>query len=90
VLAVGDDLAARDLRRVGNRPVEVLAGDPLGDELGGLVGLLAGLEQTEGAQDTVAGVDQVVAGEAGKVAQLRDERLVDLAGDLVGVTSMPS
>ena len=41
------------------------------------------LEETERAQDAVAGLDQVVAGEAGELAKLRDERLVDLAGDLV-------
>ena len=82
-LLLGNDLAARDLRRVGNRRVEVLVGDPLRDELRGLVGLLGGLEETERAQDAVAGLDQVVAGEAGELAELRDERLVDLADDLV-------
>src|SRR5215203_1264894 len=81
-LGVSDDLAARDLWRVRNGAAEVLAGDPLADEHGGLVGLLAGLEQPERAHDTVARLDQVVAGEAGKLAQLRHERLVHLARDL--------
>ena len=62
-LALRDDLAARDLRRVRNHRIEVLVGDPLRDERRRLVGLLAGLEETERAEDAVAGLDQVVAGE---------------------------
>src|SRR5437763_9296276 len=82
-VAVRDDLAARDLRRVRNQRVEVLVADPLFDERLGLVGLLCGLEETKRAQDAVAGLDQVVAGETGELAKLRDERRVDLADDLV-------
>ena len=41
--------------------------------------------------DAVAGLDQVVAGETGELAELRDERLVDLAGDpFVRAASTPS
>src|SRR6266566_2767067 len=81
-VAVRDDLAARDLRRVRNRRGEVLVADPLRHEVLGLVGLLEGLEETKRAKDAVAGLDQVVAGETGKLPELRDERLVDLADDL--------
>jgi hypothetical protein len=83
-VAVRNDPAARDLRRVRDRRGEVLVRDPLRDELRRLVGLLGGLEETERAQDAVAGLDEVVAGEAGELAELRDERLLDLAADLVG------
>src|SRR6478672_5041732 len=82
-VAVRDDLAAGDLRRVGDDLVEVLVGDPLRDEHRRLVGLLGGLEETEGAEDAAAALDQVVAGEARKLTELRDERLVDLADNLV-------
>src|ERR1044072_4197415 len=82
-VALRNDLAARDLRRVGNRRVEVLVGDPLRDDLRRLAGLLGGLHETERAQDAVAGLDEVVAREPGELAKLRDERLVDLTGDLV-------
>src|SRR6266513_1859624 len=82
-VAVRNDLAARDLRRVRNQRVEVLVGDPLRDERLRLIGLLAGLEETKRAQDAVAGLDQVVAGETGELPKLRDERLFDLADDFV-------
>jgi hypothetical protein len=82
-VAVRDDLATRDLRPGRNRRVEVLVGDPLGDELRRLVSLLGGLEETDRAQDAVAGLDEVVAGETRELTELRDERLVDLAGQLV-------
>ena len=82
-VAVRNDLAARDLRRVRNHRVEVLVADPLRDELLGLVGLLGGLEETKRAQDAAVRLDQVVAGETGELAKLRHERLVDLADDLV-------
>src|SRR6188508_490737 len=82
-VAVRDDLAARDLRRVRDRRGEVLVGDPRGDDLVRLLGLLGRLEETEGADDALTGLDQVVAGEAGELAQVRDERLVDLGCELV-------
>jgi hypothetical protein len=43
----------------------------------------ARLEEAEGADDALTGLDQVVAGEAGELAQVRDERLVDLGCELV-------
>jgi hypothetical protein len=46
-LAVGEDLAARDLGCVRKCPAEVLVADPILDDLGGLVGLLRRLEETE-------------------------------------------
>src|SRR5436190_1700462 len=79
---ISPSIATRALRSVGKHRGEILVGDPLRDELRGLIGLLAGLEETERAQDAVAGRDQVVAGKAGELAQLRDERLVDLASNL--------
>jgi len=71
-VAVSNDLAAGDLRRVGNRRVEVLVGDPPRDDLRGLVGLLGRLEETKRAHDAVAGLDQVIGGETGELAELRD------------------
>src|SRR6266536_2635883 len=82
-VALSNDLAARDLRRVGNRRAEVLVGDPLRDDLRGLFALRRSLEETKRAQDAIARLDQVIAGETGELAELRDERLLDLAGDLV-------
>jgi hypothetical protein len=82
-VAVSNDLTARDLRRVRNHRSEVLVGDPLRDDLRRLVALLGRLEETERAQNAVAGLDELVAGEAGELAELRNERLVDFARDLV-------
>lgn len=39
-------------------------------------------KSTERAEDAVAGLDQVVAGEARELAQLGEEGLVDLGGQL--------
>ena len=78
-VAVSDNLAARDLRSGGKDGVELLVLDPRGDDLGRLLALLGGLEETERAEDAVAGLDEVVAREPRKLAQLRDESLVDLA-----------
>jgi hypothetical protein len=49
------------------RPIrtEVLIVDPLRHEPSGLLGLLGDLEETEGAQNAVAGLDHVVAGKPG-------------------------
>src|SRR4029078_836430 len=46
-------------------------------------GLLGRLEEAERAQHAVVGLDEVVAGKARQLTELRDERLVDLADDLV-------
>src|SRR4029078_17265 len=81
-VAAGNDLTARDLRITRNHGAEVLVGDPLLHEARGCLGLVAGLEETERAQDAVAGLDEVVAGKPGQLAKLRDEGLVDLAEDL--------
>jgi len=69
-VAVRDDLATGDLRRVGDRRVEVLVGDPFRDEHRRTVGLLGGLEEAERAEDASAAFDQEVAGEAGELAEL--------------------
>jgi hypothetical protein len=82
-VAARNDFAARDFRSVGNHGAEVLIVDPLRRELSGLLGLLGGLEETERTQNAVAGLDQVVAAKPGELAKLRNERLVDLADDLV-------
>src|SRR6266566_1939419 len=82
-VAVSDDLAARDLRLVGDDRVELLLADPVRDELCRLLALLRRLEETERADDAVVGLDQEVAREPGQLLQLRDERPVDLAGQLV-------
>src|SRR5438067_13721059 len=63
-VAMRNDLAARDPRRVRNQRVEVLIADPIRHQCLGLVGLLCGLEETKRTQDAVAGLNQVVAGEA--------------------------
>ena len=74
LVAASEDLATGDLGLVGHEPVELLVANPGGDELRGLLGLLGGLEETEPGEDAVADVDKVVAGEAGQLSQLRDER----------------
>jgi len=81
---VSDDLAARDLGLVGHQRVELLVTDPRGDDLRRLGALLGSLEETERAEDAVAGLDQVVTLKARQLAQLRNEGLVDLAGQLGG------
>jgi hypothetical protein len=83
-VALCDDLAARDLRSIRDRLIEVLVRDPLRDEHRRLVSLLGGLEETERAEDAAAALDQEVAGETRELTELRDERLVDLADDLMG------
>src|SRR5688572_1902077 len=81
-VAVSDDLAARDLRRVRDQRLELLVADPACDDVRRLLALLGSLEETERAEDTLIGLDQVVAGEAGQLAEHRDESLGDLAREL--------
>src|SRR3990170_6281804 len=81
-VTVSNDLAARDLGLVGENRLELLLADPRCDELRRLHTLLRRLEETERAEDAVAGIDQVVALEPGQLLELRDEGLVDLAGQL--------
>src|SRR5688572_3537121 len=81
-VAVSDDLAACDLRRVRDQRLEFLVADPGCYEVRRLLALLRRLEETERAEDAVIGLDQVVAGEAGQLAEHRDEGLVDLAREL--------
>src|SRR5689334_753473 len=81
--AASNNLAGRNLRSARNRLAEALVVDPLRDELARLLGLFGGLEETKRAQNSVARLDEVVAGEAGEAAKLRHQRLVDLADDLV-------
>src|SRR4051812_15327580 len=59
-VAVSDELAARDLRRVRDDRVEMLVNEPLGDERRRLVSLRGGLEEPDRAHDAVAGLDEVV------------------------------
>jgi 2-oxo-4-hydroxy-4-carboxy--5-ureidoimidazoline (OHCU) decarboxylase len=77
---VSDDLAARNLGLVRDQRLKLLVADPRGDDVRRLLALLRRLEETERAEDAVAGLDQVVAREARQLLQLRDEGLVDLAG----------
>src|SRR4029078_8760214 len=84
LFALSDDLAARDLGLVGHQRLELLIADPGVDELARLVALLTGLKEAEGAEDTVAGLDQKITLESRQLAQLRNESLVDLAGQLGG------
>src|SRR5688500_4183921 len=81
-VAVSDDFAARDLGLVRDHRLELLVADPRRDDTRRLLALLGCLEETERAEGAVAGLDQVVAGEAGQLAELRDESLVDLAREL--------
>src|SRR4029078_11899887 len=81
-VAVSDDLAGRDLGRVRDQRLELLLADPARNEGRRVLALLGGLEEPERAEDPVLSLDQVVAGEARKLAQLRNEGLVDLAGEL--------
>src|SRR5687768_13787072 len=81
-VAVSDDLAARDLGLVGDQRFELLLADPGDDDVRRLLALLRRLEETERAEDAVAGLDQPVAHEPRQLLQPRDEGLVDLAGQL--------
>src|SRR5687768_8817470 len=63
-VAVSDDLAARDLGLVRDHRLELLVADPRRDDTRRLLALLGCLEETERAEGAVAGLDQVVAGEA--------------------------
>src|ERR1044072_4606435 len=77
-----DDLAAGDLRRVGEARLELLPAHPVGRNAGRLVGLRRRVEEADGAHDAVAGIDEVVAAEARQLAQAGNERLVDLLDEL--------
>src|SRR5207342_261279 len=81
-VALSDDLAACNLRLVGDDRAEVLVAEPRGDELRRLHPLLRSLEEIERAEDAVPGLDQVVALESRELVQLREEGLVDLACQL--------
>src|SRR5688500_3625342 len=52
---VDDDGAARDLRRVGKRRLELLLAQPAAGNAGRLVGLRGGVEEADGGHDAVAG-----------------------------------
>src|SRR6476619_101330 len=82
VAAASNDLAARDLRLVGENRLELLLADPRCDELRRVDTLLRRLEETERGEHAVAGIDQVVALEPGQLVELRHEGLVDLAREL--------
>src|SRR6478735_7097270 len=81
-VAVSDDLAACDLRLIGDHRFELLVANPACDDLRRLLALRRSLEEAERAEDAVVGLDQPVAREPGELLQRRDERLFDLAGQL--------
>jgi hypothetical protein len=82
-VAVCNDLAGRDPRSVRDRRGQVLVGDPLRDNLLDSSACSDVSKRPIRAENAVAGFDQVVAGEAGELAELMDELVVDLAGDLI-------
>src|SRR6476469_1266196 len=82
---VDDDFTIGHLRRILKDVLELLVANPLGCDTSRLVGLRRSLEEADRAHDAVAGVDEEVAAEAGKLAQLRCQALADLLGQLVDV-----
>ena len=68
-VAGSDDAAARDLGLVGDDRVELLVADPGCDDLRRLHALLRSLEETERAEDAVAGLDEEVALEPGAASR---------------------
>jgi hypothetical protein len=80
---VDDDLAPRDLRRLRQRRLELLVAQPVGCDAGRLVGLRRSVEEPDGAQDAVAGVDDLIAAESRELAQAGNKALVDLLDDVV-------
>ena len=73
---VHDDFAVGDLRRVRERPFELLLAHPVGCDPGRLLGVSRGVEEADGAQDAVAGVDELVAAEARQLAQAEEEAVL--------------
>ena len=76
-VAVSDDLAARDLlfgRIISSFSSRIQVATNFVESMA----CSARLEETERAEDAVAGLDQVVTGEPGKLFELGDEGLVDL------------
>jgi len=61
---VDDDLSAGDLRRVRECRLESLLVHPVGRDAGRFLGVSCGVEEADGADDAVTGIDQVVAVEA--------------------------
>src|SRR5689334_9709585 len=86
VRLVHHHLSACDLRRIRECGLQALLAQPGRCDPTRLVGLRRGVEEADGAHDAVADLEEVVAGEAGQLAQLRREALVDLLGELVGAT----
>src|SRR5438477_638953 len=87
-LALRDHLAEGDLRRIRKRALQLLVAHPTGREASRLVGMRRRIEEANRGHDAVAGLDQEVAVEPGQLAQLRDQRLVDLLRQLVGATGV--
>jgi hypothetical protein len=81
---VRDDFAARDLRRVGQRRLELLLAYPVGRDAARLVALGRRLEEPDRDDDAVAGIDEVIATEARELAQAGRQGLVDLLDELAG------
>ena len=75
---VRDHRSGGDLRRVRKRGLEPLRTHPGRGDARRLVSLFRVLEQTDRGEDAVTGVDEVVAREAGQLAQRRQQAVADL------------
>src|SRR5439155_11561333 len=75
-------------RRIRKRALQLLVAHPTGREASRLVGMRRRIEEANRGHDPVAGLNQEVAVEPGQLAQLRDQRLVDLLRQLVGATGV--
>jgi hypothetical protein len=62
-----DDLAASDLRRVGNQALQLLLAQPVGHDAARLLGLRRGIEEVDRTHDAVTGFDEEVTAEARKL-----------------------
>src|SRR5438477_5509602 len=87
-LALCDHLAEGDLRRIRKRALQLLVAHPSGRNTSRLVGMRRRIEEANRGHDAVARLDQQVAVEPGQLAQLRDQRFVDLLRQLVGATGV--
>src|SRR5581483_9883093 len=79
-----DDLSVGDLRRIREGGLELLLAHPVGRDAGRLLRVCRGVKEADGADDAVAGLDQVIAAESRQLTQSGKEGVLSLLDELVG------